>query len=62
MPAEGNRGAVVVQPFELHGEALRHDQDYFRKQRRPIGLEEPVERPPQPIITQALEVLGRYAE
>ena len=51
-----------MQPFELHGEALRHDQYHLREQRRPIRLEQPVERPAQPIIAQALEVVRRDAK
>lgn len=52
LAAEGDRGRVVVQPIEGHPEALPHRDHHRGEQGRPIGIEEPIERAPDPVVGQ----------
>jgi len=53
LPAEADRRRVVVQLREAHAEALADRHDDLREERRAIGIEEPVQGPPELIVPDA---------
>jgi len=49
---EGDRGGVVVQILEAHTELPDHVDDELGEQRLAIGIEEPIEAAPHPIVLE----------
>jgi hypothetical protein len=59
---EGDRGRVVVQLGELDVELAHRGQHDTGDQAGPIGVEEPVQHAPHPVVVQGGRVAGGQAE
>ena len=60
--AKADRGAVVVQLVEAQAEALCDRHDDLGQQRCAVGIEESIQSAPEPVIAEALHLLGIDAE
>ena len=53
---EGHAGRVIVQLVEIDVEGAHRVHDEGREQRRPIGTKQVIQRPPETVIIDRLDV------
>jgi hypothetical protein len=59
---EGNRGGVVVELGAVNPERSDHAEDHLGEQAGPVGVEEPAERAPDPVVVDGGDLVGLQAQ